>query len=75
MELSDRHKATTMEGERLVLMTEALFMLLIEQSGKDLTVEWGGASRATLTFFEPQLYETISPTEVDPLALIEVAGD
>lgn len=51
----------TEEGTRLVLMTEEVFLSLVESyeeaEGKELEIEWGEKSVMTITFFEPTVYE------------------
>jgi len=49
------------EGQRLVLLTEEVFLSLAETyeeaEGKTLEIDWGGPTTMTVTFFEPTIYE------------------
>ena len=72
---------TTQPGERLVVITEELFQQLIdsesERSGEELSVEWGGPTTGTITFFTPAVFVTVTeddPPVADPLTLADVGG-
>jgi hypothetical protein len=49
------------EGTRLVLMTEEVFLSLVETyeeaEGKELEIDWGEKTVMTVMFFEPTVYE------------------
>lgn len=63
--------ATTIEGQRVVLMAEPLFdeyiRLLQQHEGKSLTVEWGEKKYASVVYYEPTIYET--DPHPDPLSV------
>ena len=63
---------STQPGERVVLMSEPLFLEFIklreQQTGKKHTVEWGEKHvRSYLPYFEPTIYE--EDPHPDPLAV------
>lgn len=62
---------TTQPGERMVLITEAVFDEFVElvekRDGKEVTVEWGGPTHATTTFFTPTIW--VTQPDADPLTV------
>ena len=63
-------------GERVVLISEALFRDLIEKSqiatGRPLTIEWGKAHVDAVLWYEPTVWH--NDPHPDQLTLAEAAG-